>query len=159
MADPELMSIGAFAKVVGLTASTLRFYDDAGLLRPEQVDPQTGYRFYSQPQLVHASQLRRLREIGMPLPTIGRFFDASTEEAARLIDDQAAKVAAEASGIQHAAATLKASLDDRACITLCVVPGPILAAAVDQILATTTHVPEVRYWRGCAWKQIPMPSR
>ncbi|WP_168706496.1 MerR family DNA-binding transcriptional regulator, partial [Gordonia paraffinivorans] len=42
MADPELMSIGAFAKVAGLTASALRFYDDAGLLRPEQVDPLTG---------------------------------------------------------------------------------------------------------------------
>ena len=54
MADPELMSIGAFAKAAGLTASALRFYDDAGLLRPEQVDPLTGYRFYSQPQVVRA---------------------------------------------------------------------------------------------------------
>ncbi|HEX7662391.1 MAG TPA: MerR family DNA-binding transcriptional regulator [Pseudonocardiaceae bacterium] len=30
MADTELMSIGAFAKLAGLTASALRFYDDAG---------------------------------------------------------------------------------------------------------------------------------
>jgi DNA-binding transcriptional MerR regulator len=38
VADPELMSIGAFAKLAGLIASALRFYDDASLLHPEQVE-------------------------------------------------------------------------------------------------------------------------
>ena len=155
MTDPELMSIGAFARVAGLTASALRFYDDAGLLRPEQVDPLTGYRFYSQPQLVRASQLRQLREIGMPLPTIDRFFGASTEEAAQLIDDQVAKVTAQASGIQQAAATLKGSLGDRACINLCVLSGPVLAAAVDQVLATTTHDPEIPVLAGVRLEADP----
>ncbi|UYM06296.1 DNA polymerase III subunit beta family protein [Solicola gregarius] len=143
MADPELMSIGAFAKLAGLTASALRFYDDAGLLRPEQVDPVTGYRFYRESQLVRALQLRQLREIGMPLPTIGQFFIVSSEEAARLIDEQVVKVAAEASGMRQTAARLKASLDEGTCLTLCVLPGPVLAAAVDQVLATTTHDPEI----------------
>ncbi|WP_435742947.1 MerR family transcriptional regulator [Nocardioides sp. SYSU DS0663] len=143
MADPELMSIGAFAKVVGLTTSALRFYDDAGLLRPEHVDPLTGYRFYSESQFVRASQLRQLRRIGMPLPTIGRFFAASPAGAARLIDDQVAEVAAEARGIQQAAATLKASLGADARHIVCVLPGPVLAAAVDQVLATTVHDPEM----------------
>ncbi len=137
------MSIGAFAKLAGLTASALRFYDDAGLLRPEQVDPLTGYRFYSESQLVRATRLRHLREIGMPLPTIGRFFTAGAQEAARLIDDQVAKVAVEATGIRQAAATLKASLGEGACLSLCVLPGPVLAAAVDQVLATTIHDPEI----------------
>ena len=149
------MSIGAFAKVAGLTASALRFYDDAGLLRPEQVDPLTGYRFYSESQLVRASQLRQLREIGMPLPTIGRFFAASAAEAARLIDDQVARVAAEASGIQQAAATLKASLGEGACITLCVLPGPVLAAAIDQVLATTTYDPEIPVLAGVRLEADP----
>ncbi|AIY17296.2 DNA polymerase III subunit beta family protein [Pimelobacter simplex] len=141
--DPELMSIGAFARRAGLTASALRFYDDAGLLRPERVDPLSGYRFYSEPQLARALRVRQLREIGMPLPTIGRFFAASAAEAARLIDDQAARVAAEAHSAQQAAAALKASLGESACLTLCVLPGPVLAAAVDQVLAATAHDPEV----------------
>ncbi|MDH6194223.1 DNA polymerase-3 subunit beta [Mycobacterium frederiksbergense] len=139
MADPELMSIGAFAKLAGLTASALRFYDDAGLLHPEQVDPLTGYRLYSESQLVRASQLRQLREVGMPLPTIGRFFSAGTHEAAQLIDDQVARVAAEAAGIQRAAATLKASLGEAARISICTLSGPVLAAVIDQIVATTSH--------------------
>lgn len=155
VAAPELMSIGAFAKAVGLTASALRFYDDAGLLRPEQVDPLTGYRFYDQPQLVRAAQLRRLREIGMPLSTIGRFFTASTADAAQLIDDQVAKVAAEARGVQRAAATLKASLGEGARFTLCVLSGPVLAAAVDQVLATTTDDPEVPVLAGVRLEADP----
>lgn len=136
------MSIGVFAELVGLTASALRFYDDAGVLRPERVDPLTGYRFYSEAQSVQASQLRQLRDIGMPLPTIGRFFAADTAEAARLIDEQVAEAAAEADRIQQAAATLEASLDANAHLTLCALSGPILAAAVDQVLATTDHDPE-----------------
>ncbi|WP_141585015.1 MerR family transcriptional regulator [Actinomadura sp. WMMA1423] len=143
MTDPELMSIGAFAKLAGLTASALRFYDDADVLRPEQVDPLTGYRFYSESQLGRASQLRRLREIGMPLPDIARFFTVSAQDAARLIDDQVAKVAAEAIGVQRTAAALKASLGEGACLNLCVLPGPVLATAVDQVLATTVRDAEV----------------
>lgn len=137
------MSIGAFAKLAGLTTSALRFYDDAGLLQPELVDPSTAYRLYSESQLARALQLRQLREIGMPLPTIGRFFAANTKEAARLIDDQVAKVAADAAGVQQAAATLTASLDEEARLVLCELPGPVLAAAVDQVLATTVHDPEI----------------
>lgn len=137
------MAIGAFAKRAGVTASALRFYDDAGLLHPEQVDPLTGYRWYGEPQLVRASHLRQLRDIGMPLTTIGQVFAASTEDAARLIDDQVAKVTAERTGIQQAAARLKATLSDGGYLAVCVLPGPVLAAAVDQVLATTVHNPEV----------------
>ncbi|MBN6035430.1 MerR family transcriptional regulator [Amycolatopsis sp. 195334CR] len=137
MTDPELMPIGAFAKRAGLTASALRFYDDAGLLHPDRVDPWTGYRLYREAQLAHAAQLRRLREIGMPLPVISEFFAADAEEAARLIDEQVAKVTAEATEVRRAAATLKAALGQEPRLTICVVPGPVLAAAVDQVLATT----------------------
>ncbi len=137
------MSIGAFAKRVGLTASALRFYDDAGLLRPEHTDPLTSYRFYSESQVTRASQLRGLREIGMPLSTIGCFFEASPTEAAGLIDEQVAKVAADAGVARQTAATLKASLVDDARLILGVLPGPVLAAAVDQVLVTTINKPEV----------------
>ncbi len=140
--DSELMSIGAFAELAGLTASALRFYDDAGVLRPHHVDPTSGYRFYSRSQLTRATRLRGLRAIGMPLPTINRFFEATGEEAAKLIDEQVAKVSAEADEIARAATTLKASLDDAACRPLCTVAGPVLAAAVNQVLASTADDPD-----------------
>lgn len=136
------MPIGTFAKRAGLTPSALRFYDDAGLLQPELVDPSTAYRFYSEAQLVRALQLGQLREIGMSLPTIGRFFTSNSEEALRLIDDHVAKVATDAAEVQQTAATLKASLEAKARLLLCELPGPVLAAAVDQVLTTTVDDPE-----------------
>ncbi|QFU85390.1 MerR family transcriptional regulator [Amycolatopsis sp. YIM 10] len=143
MTDPELVPIGAFAKLAGLTASALRFYDDAGLLHPEQVDPATGYRLYGESQLARAVRLRRLREIGMPLPVVGEFFAADTEDAARLIDEQVARVTEEAAGIRQAAARLKADLGQEPGLPICALPGPVFAAAVDQVLATTSHDPGI----------------
>ena len=43
----ELMTIGRFARVTGLTVKALRHYDEVGLLRPAAVDAETGYRSYS----------------------------------------------------------------------------------------------------------------
>ncbi len=45
------MPIGVFAQRSGLTSSALRFYADSGLLRPAEVDPVSGYRYYSADQL------------------------------------------------------------------------------------------------------------
>ncbi|MCV7283138.1 MerR family transcriptional regulator [Mycolicibacterium flavescens] len=155
MTNPELMPIGAFAKLAGLSASALRFYDDACLLHPEQVDPVTGYRLYSEAQLARASQLRQLREIGMPLAAIGRFFSAGPQEAAQMIDHHVAEVAAEAAGIQRAAATLKASLGEAAHLDLCTLSGPVLAAAIDQIAATTMHNVDIPVLNGVHLESNP----
>jgi hypothetical protein len=46
MPDSELMPNGDFARRSGLTSSALRFYADSGLLRPAEVDPASGYRYY-----------------------------------------------------------------------------------------------------------------
>lgn len=45
------MPIGAFPQRSGLTASALRFYADAALLRPAEVDPVSGYHYYRAEQL------------------------------------------------------------------------------------------------------------
>ena len=45
------MSISAFSRRSLLSIKALRLYDDMGLLRPERVDPASGYRYYSAGQL------------------------------------------------------------------------------------------------------------
>lgn len=137
-----MMSISRFARQAGLTPSALRFYDDAGLLRPDEVDPASGYRRYSSAQLPRAVQLRRLRSIGMPLSLIDEFFGADPDEAASLIDEHVARVTREASQVEETAATIRASLDRAPRHRICTVSGPALATAVDQVLATTVHDPD-----------------
>ncbi|MFE0558831.1 MerR family DNA-binding transcriptional regulator [Paenibacillus sp. NPDC058910] len=47
-----MMKISAFAKVSGISIKTLRYYDELGLLKPAHVDEQSGYRYYSEEQLL-----------------------------------------------------------------------------------------------------------
>jgi DNA-binding transcriptional MerR regulator len=64
--------IGEFAGLSGVSAKTLRFYDEIGLLRPAAVDPRTHYRFYQAGQLQVLASILALKELGVPLAEIRR---------------------------------------------------------------------------------------
>jgi MerR family regulatory protein len=51
MDDDELMTIGRFARLTGLSIGTLRHYDEVGLLTPAAVDHASGYRRYRRRQM------------------------------------------------------------------------------------------------------------
>lgn len=68
-----LLSIGDVAKLYHLSVSTLRHYEAIGLLRPERVDPDTGYRFYSSRQFEVLNTIRYLRALDLPLAEIADF--------------------------------------------------------------------------------------
>jgi DNA-binding transcriptional MerR regulator len=61
--DAELMTIGRFSRISGLSVHTLRHYDDVGLLAPAEVDPANGYRRYRRDQLRQARVIQALRWI------------------------------------------------------------------------------------------------
>jgi DNA-binding transcriptional MerR regulator len=67
---PASLAIGDFAKATHLTVKTLRHYHEAGLLRPVDIDPNTGYRRYSVEQIPTAQIIRRFRDLDMPLKEI-----------------------------------------------------------------------------------------
>lgn len=46
-----MIRIGDFSKLSRVSVKTLRYYDEMGLLKPVEVDPFTGYRFYLFSQL------------------------------------------------------------------------------------------------------------
>lgn len=62
-----LLSIGDFSRMTYLTVKALRLYHERGLLTPIQVEPSSGYRYYSPEQVPVAQVIRRLRNLGMPL--------------------------------------------------------------------------------------------
>jgi DNA-binding transcriptional MerR regulator len=72
------LGIGAFAVLSGLSITTLRHYDDVGLLRPVHVEP-TGYRRYSTAQMPEARRIRALRDVDVPIDEI-RPLLATTDE-------------------------------------------------------------------------------
>ena len=66
----QLMPIGRFARLTGLTVKALRHYDELGLLRPASVDRETGYRSYAAEQVGRAEAIRTLRRLELPLDDI-----------------------------------------------------------------------------------------
>lgn len=62
--------VGQFATMTHLSVKTLHHYHDVGLLEPEQVDPHSGYRYYSVEQLPTAQLIRRLRDLRMPVADV-----------------------------------------------------------------------------------------
>ena len=72
----ELLSIGRFARLSGLTVKALRHYDAEGLLGPARVDEWTGYRYYTADQAAEAVAIRRLRELELPLDEIAAVLHA-----------------------------------------------------------------------------------
>jgi DNA-binding transcriptional MerR regulator len=77
----ELLTIGRFARLSGLSVGALRHYDALDVLRPAVVDPDTAYRRYRRDQLDGARMVAQLRDLELPLEEI---------RAAVLADDVAA---------------------------------------------------------------------
>ena len=69
----QLFSIGDIAKMFHLSVSSLRHYEKLGLIIPEKIDPDTGYRYYSVKQFEALNTVRYLRALDMPLSEISDF--------------------------------------------------------------------------------------
>lgn len=73
MEKHELFQIGDVAKMFHLSAGSLRHYEKIGLVTPEYIDRETGYRYYSTRQFECLNTIRYLRVLDMPLPQISNF--------------------------------------------------------------------------------------
>ena len=65
-----MLKIGEFSRLSQVTVKTLHHYDDIGLLKPSDVDSDTGYRYYSLDQLPHIHRIMALKELGLSLEQI-----------------------------------------------------------------------------------------
>lgn len=75
--------IGEFAERGGVSAKTLRFYDEIGLLRPDVVDPRTGYRYYLPRQLEDLATIVALKSLGVSLAQVREWIGKGGSSAER----------------------------------------------------------------------------
>ena len=71
--DKKLFQIGDVAKMFHISVGSLRHYEQAGLLKPEYIDENSGYRYYSTRQFEVLNTIRYLRLLDMPLNQIADF--------------------------------------------------------------------------------------
>lgn len=76
-ARDDRFSVGQLSRVSGLTTKALRHYHELGVLSPLEVDERTGYRSYGPEQLKLAREIRRLRDLEVPLADIGILVSAT----------------------------------------------------------------------------------
>lgn len=72
----RLLQIGELARLGGVSVKALRFYDEQGLLRPEHVDPHTGYRYYMLDQAKTLAIITNLRTVDFTIAEIAALLDA-----------------------------------------------------------------------------------
>lgn len=75
MEKSGLFQIGNVAKMFHLSVGSLRHYEKTGLLQPEYIDYETGYRYYSTRQFECLNTIRYLRVLDMPLEQIADFLN------------------------------------------------------------------------------------
>jgi DNA-binding transcriptional MerR regulator len=75
MRERTNLKIGEFARVGQVSIATLRYYDQCGLLKPNALDTDTGYRYYSLDQLARLNRILALKDLGFPLEQVARLLE------------------------------------------------------------------------------------
>jgi len=65
-----MLPIGEFSKICEVTPKTLRYYEEIGLIFPEQINTENGYRYYSIKQLEIMLLINRLKSYHFSLDEI-----------------------------------------------------------------------------------------
>ena len=74
----DYYTIGETAKLLGVSAQALRYYDRENILRPEYINEQTGYRYYTYRQFHIIDRIKYLQGFGLSLEDIGQIIREGT---------------------------------------------------------------------------------
>lgn len=75
-----MFRIGEFSKLTQVTIRMLRYYDETGLLKPAQIDRQTGYRMYSIEQIPILNKIIYLRDSGFQVSEIACLIKSTDDD-------------------------------------------------------------------------------
>jgi DNA-binding transcriptional MerR regulator len=109
------VTIGDFSRASHLSVKTLHHYHEVGLLEPSEVDPDNGYRYYSEGQIPFAQVIRRLRALHMPVAEVKAVLAAPDSDARnRLIVEHLDRLELELAQTRVAVGELRDLLDPEA---------------------------------------------
>jgi DNA-binding transcriptional MerR regulator len=156
--DDDLLSIGRFARLTGLSVGALRHYDELDLLRPADIDRFTGYRRYRREQLETARTIARLRDLEVPLDEIREVLamDDPAEQRRRLAVHRA-RIAARSDRLTRLLHVVGRMTDGKDPIVTNIVSDPTAATGVELDPATQRQLGVDLY--NSTWTLIEKPDR
>ncbi|AQP53774.1 hypothetical protein CBF34_08375 [Vagococcus penaei] len=63
----SLFTIGQVAKFCGVSRKALRFYEELGIIKPDRVCPETGYRYYNHDTMMLIPIIKYYKQMGFKL--------------------------------------------------------------------------------------------
>ncbi|MCQ4688816.1 MerR family transcriptional regulator [Clostridium sp. SL.3.18] len=79
-----MLSIGEFSNICHVSTKTLRYYAEIGLILPDEINPENGYRYYSVKQLKRMLYINRLKSYNFSLEEIRSILDAKKPQDEKL---------------------------------------------------------------------------
>lgn len=76
-----MLSIGEFSKICGVSTKTLRYYDEIGLIKPDGINAENGYRYYSILQLKRMLFINRLKSYHFSLEEIKTILELEEDQS------------------------------------------------------------------------------
>ena len=74
-----MLTIGEFSNICRVSAKTLRYYAEIGLILPDEINPKNGYRYYSIDQLERMLLINRLKDYCFSLEEIKLILDSEEQ--------------------------------------------------------------------------------
>jgi len=104
--EVQLLKIGELATLAGVSVKALRVYERKNIIKPVEIDENTGYRYYSPDQFQLLEGLMVLQDMGFSLNDISKILSGkcSSEELDRLFEQ---KIVAQQEIIWKAEAQIK----------------------------------------------------
>ena len=82
------MHVREFAALTGVSARTLHYYDEIGLLKPSCVDEWNGYRYYDEKSLERMQEILFYRELDFPLKSISEILSSPDYNKQKALSEQ-----------------------------------------------------------------------
>jgi DNA-binding transcriptional MerR regulator len=79
----DKMRIGELAERAGVTPRTIRYYEDLGLLGPNEREGQ-GFRYYTDAELFRLKKIDALKQMGLSLEEVGEVLPLYCDDATGL---------------------------------------------------------------------------
>ncbi|UPW84622.1 MerR family transcriptional regulator [Lysinibacillus sp. Ag94] len=80
-----MLSIGEFSKICGVSTKTLRYYDEIGLINPDEINAESGYRYYSIDQLKRMLYINRLKSYHFSLEEIKAMLELEEDQSEEML--------------------------------------------------------------------------
>ncbi|SHI34654.1 DNA-binding transcriptional regulator, MerR family [Dethiosulfatibacter aminovorans DSM 17477] len=79
--NKDYYKIGEVSKKCSIPIKTLRYYDEIGLIKPEYIEEQNNYRYYTKEQMVTIYIIRKLKNLDFSLKEIKSILEDNNTKA------------------------------------------------------------------------------